>query len=394
MSVYRPKDKKGKYKSQEFHYDFQYKGRRYYGSTEKTTKREAEKVEARLREELKTPKDTTTIDGAFDNFWEEKAQHYSEPKAVSWRLEQLQDNLSEILDQDRVDYNLSEIKTRHLARYVSARRSQPNKRGHLPQPATINRELSLLRTIFNYANDVWELEITVPNFKAVMLEEPDARIVEVTADDQAKIKEHMREDFHDALDFLILAGPRASNALVGKGIVLTADAVDFDHMQITFQVKSKKPGGRRIVIPITGPMATILANNIGNHEDSVFTYVARRTIDGRQRGARYPLQVHTFRREFKAAAEAIGKPKLRVHDLRHTAATRTLRVTGNLRVAQKLLGHTRSTTTEKYAHLMTDDFATQMEMVHSGKSQTDKKSRNITGTSQTKPLKVLKKRRK
>ena len=46
---------------------------------------------------------------------------------------------------------------------------------------------------------------------------------------------------------------------------------------------------------------------------------------------------------------------LRLHDLRHTAATRTLRATGNLAMAQRQLGHARIETTSRYAHVLDDD---------------------------------------
>ncbi|KZL17622.1 Tyrosine recombinase XerC [Pseudovibrio axinellae] len=369
MSVFRFKDNKGNYKSKEFYYDFQWHGRRYYGSTGKTKKREAENVEKLVRDKLKTPVDITRIDDAFDQFWEEKAKHQSDPSTLSWRMQLLQDNLIDILDEDRLPFNLAEIRTKHLSKYVAKRRDQPNKRNRLPAPATINREIQLLRTIMNYAYDIWETDLKLPSFGKVLLSEPQARVVEVTKDEQSRIKEHLREDFHDLLDFLIYAGPRASNVMVRSGVVLRDEHIDFVAMVMKFYVKSKLPGGREIAIPITSPMAAILSNNIGNHPDAVFTYIAQSTRNGRERGKRYPITHGAFYSYFKAAAKKIGNPKLRVHDLRHTAATRTLRATRNLLVARDLLGHTRSSTTEKYAHLMTDDLRVQLEQAHSETDQ-------------------------
>ncbi|SDR01057.1 hypothetical protein SAMN04515695_2301 [Pseudovibrio sp. Tun.PSC04-5.I4] len=92
MSVYRPKDKSGHYKNPEWHYDFQWKGRRFCGNTGATTKRQAKKVEKQLREDVKAPRDTTSIDGAFDLFWEEVGNHYSDSATFSWRMQFLQDN--------------------------------------------------------------------------------------------------------------------------------------------------------------------------------------------------------------------------------------------------------------------------------------------------------------
>ena len=53
--------------------------------------------------------------------------------------------------------------------------------------------------------------------------------------------------------------------------------------------------------------------------------------------------------------------KFRVHDLRHTAARRTLRKTKNLRAVQRVLGHSDVTTTAIYADVMHDDIRAAIE---------------------------------
>jgi len=50
-----------------------------------------------------------------------------------------------------------------------------------------------------------------------------------------------------------------------------------------------------------------------------------------------------------------------VHDLRHTAATRTLRTVKNLKIVQAQLGHSSIQATARYAHVMTDDVRDAME---------------------------------
>ena len=55
-------------------------------------------------------------------------------------------------------------------------------------------------------------------------------------------------------------------------------------------------------------------------------------------------------------------PDMRFHDNRHTTATRLIRRTGNLKAAQKLLGHADiSTTARFYAHVDMDDLRALME---------------------------------
>lgn len=360
MSVHLPKHKDGRAKSPFWHYDFVVNGRRFHGSTGETTRAKAERVERQKRAEALQPRDDTSITGAFGLWWEERGKHLAKPDTVFDRLETLQDLLGEVLRDDRQPETLGAIRTRHLTTYVGRRRAQLTRRDRPFKPASINREIQLLRALMRYAVDAWEKEdIRLPNFGKALLEEPAEIVVEISEAEQAALKRHLREDFHDALDWLVLSGTRVSNALEFR-----ADQVDFERRTVTFRVKSKKPGGRPIVLPITGPMLVILANNIHNSPAAVFTYVARRTRAGRVRGERYPITYGAFYTAFKAAAKAIGKPSLRVHDLRHTAATRTLRATQNLKLASRQLGHTRISTTERYAHVLDDDLRSGMEDSH------------------------------
>jgi integrase len=53
----------------------------------------------------------------------------------------------------------------------------------------------------------------------------------------------------------------------------------------------------------------------------------------------------------KVKAEAGLRPSTRLHDLRHTYASRALMQGETMQMAGKLLGHKRTSTTERYAHL-------------------------------------------
>ncbi|MDG2571043.1 tyrosine-type recombinase/integrase, partial [Vibrio parahaemolyticus] len=61
------------------------------------------------------------------------------------------------------------------------------------------------------------------------------------------------------------------------------------------------------------------------------------------------------------AKEETGVTDFRFHDNRHTAATRLLRSSGNLKLVQKLLRHEDIATTTKYAHVTDEDLRLAME---------------------------------
>lgn len=71
-----------------------------------------------------------------------------------------------------------------------------------------------------------------------------------------------------------------------------------------------------------------------------------------------PLRISNWRRRvWRPACVASGMPDgLRIHDLRHTAASLLVSAGANVKVVQRHLGHSTATQTlDRYAHLFTED---------------------------------------
>ncbi|WP_439375346.1 tyrosine-type recombinase/integrase [Bradyrhizobium sp. DASA03120] len=98
----------------------------------------------------------------------------------------------------------------------------------------------------------------------------------------------------------------------------------------------------------------------------------RRRAEGKQvrvKGQRYPITYAGYgsnkRNWSKAGVEA------RIHDLRHTTGMRTMRKTGNLKMVQKILGHTDIAITARfYTDATVDDCARQWRRPARARSHT------------------------
>ena len=110
-----------------------------------------------------------------------------------------------------------------------------------------------------------------------------------------------------------------------------------------------------------GVELALLAQERGKHPIYVFVYQCKRSRAQRRKGEFYPFSRHGWRKDWQRALEAAGIEDFRFHDLRHTAATRVLRATGNIKAVQKMLGHSDITTTARYAHVLMDDVRAAME---------------------------------
>ena len=89
------------------------------------------------------------------------------------------------------------------------------------------------------------------------------------------------------------------------------------------------------------------------------------------------LAISTFYKQFKVVATNLGRPELRVHDLRHTTATIAIASNADIKSVQNLLGHaTAAFTLNTYAHTsekMMQDTASRMQAYYSSLESADNK---------------------
>ena len=120
----------------------------------------------------------------------------------------------------------------------------------------------------------------------------------------------------------------------------------WDHVKDDcIELPDAKTGGR--VVPL-GPEARAVLSSIPREEDNPWV------IAGRLPGSHLTDLQRPWRRIRKQA----GLEGVRIHDLRHSFASRALALGESLTMIGKLLGHTQVQTTARYAHLARDSIQT------------------------------------
>lgn len=372
MSVYKRQGRKF------YIYDFNYRGQRFSGSTGCTSKREAERFEEAERERVKALRidasKPLTFKAAAAQYWNEVARHRADSEDLLRCLDWLITNIGETTP-------IAEISNALIARLVAKRRGEyvpshrkPGRKYKTPEQrrlvsnATVNRTVTQpLREILRRARRTWGQTVQEIEWKDHWLKEPQERVREASADEEARLLSAIRGDYAPALRFAILTGCRRAE-IVG----LTWKDVDFFNREFTVRGK----GDRVRTIPMTTAIHSLLWELRHNHKEAVFTYQVRRPRNGAVKGTRQPITAEGFKTEWRRTRARAGVEDFRFHDSRHTAATRLVRATGNLKMAQQLLGHTEIATTARYAHVTRDDLRAGMESVNAPAAKKVRGKRN------------------
>jgi len=321
-----------------FLYDFVFRGHRFCGATGLANRRDAESwlktFRARKAAEIEQLDGRAPMSfGAASTRWfAERGQHRKDARDIERFLAWLQGEIG-------MATPIAAINDNAVARLVARRRADGVSNG------TVNRSaVEPLRAILARAA-LWGQKVPTIDWKAHKLREAPGRVREISREDEGRLFAALRCDFHAVAKFLLATGLRRAEACN-----LEWTDVDLETRFVTVRGKGDTLDRR----PLPASAVAILAAEIGRHPLRVFTYEVRHAWGGRK-GARKPIAPDTLGTAFWRARRAAGLADVRLHDLRHTAASRIVRATGNIAAAGKALGHTRITTTQRYAHLNAED---------------------------------------
>jgi integrase len=355
-------------------YEFAIRGERERGSTGEHKARDAasfvegrkalmRKNQANLRDGLALPlARRITLTEACDRY-ERKVE--AKLGVVDATTKYQIENLCVILCQNGEDRYLHEIQTADFTDYRVVRGRLVGPTGRRVKGSTINREIELARRIWVHAlNEGCEIG-SMPRWATVIdkgAEQPVER--ELSASEEKALFSALtatNPDLAAMAEFAMLTGLRRAAV-----VRLKWSDIDWEQRVVKVRLKTKGVVKREHRVPMTGRIEAIIqARPTGSL--FVFTYLCQRNAPSREdrvrrvAGERFPFSLQGWNRQWRAARSAAGVTDFRWHDLRHTAATRLLRKTNNLKAVQELLGHKSLDLTVRYAHMCNDDLRRMME---------------------------------
>lgn len=353
MSVYQSK------KSPYWQYDFQLKGRRFHGSTGVESRRAAEQVERAVRRRAAL--------GELDD----AAQMTLDTAAARWLVEhgatlkggdRLEGRMERALSAIGPNTPIGAITTEVMARAIQRRRGMTftkteakGAKEYLPSNSTVNRDMiDTVRPILNRARKVWGAKLPEIDWRALRMKEPKPKPKEFAQADVDAVLAEIRPHWHDLVRFAERYGCRLSE------LFFKLDDLDVADLQNARVRLRERKGGDDHTIPLLPEDAAMLAARKGRAQAAKLDTVWFR--ERRQKfGAPYLVALRegglaiALRRAMTRSGLRASKGMRGTHDFRHHSGMQILRATGNLRLAQRLLGHADIKSTMVYAHAVESD---------------------------------------
>jgi integrase len=221
------------------------------------------------------------------------------------------------------DPPLTRIRRENVERYAASRSKTVSK-------STVNRELDLLKSLFNRAVE-WGYLKTSPavGVKRYKLDEQEPCFLTSTEG-----RALMDVATGQMRTFLVTA----LNTGLRKGELFALKWKDIDFEREELRVRRSK-GKRFRVIPLND----LALQTLREHPRHISSLIVFHNPDG--------SCWKDVRGSFNATLTKAGLPRIRIHDLRHSFISNLVMAGEDLRTVQELAGHRSITTTMRYAHL-------------------------------------------
>lgn len=351
-----------------WHYDFQYGGYRFRGTTGETSKPKAARVEAERRQEAER---TVKLGGRA-----ERAPLTLREVADKWFASQVAGKKTALTTAMRLkilfrhidpDLPVSQVGSREIADAILSRRVEPirqspkNGEPRLPTNATVNRDLidSTLRPILNFAEDTLEQEVKRIKWAKHRLKEPKGRVRSFSAEEIEAWRAELPEWHRPVFDFIGRYGVRLDEAFFPPSAV---------NIEIGEVILTDTKNGLDHPLQVLDSDLPDLAARKGRAQAAGLPTIWFRD----EAGELTPIHWRAFQSASRAALDRAGILNARpAHDLRHHAATTLYRATGNIKLVQDLLNHQNIASSARYAHTNKADLRKALRETYATKSPTE-----------------------
>ena len=273
-------------------------------------------------------------DISFRDFGRLYLERHSKPNKKSWKSGD--EYGLKRLNRFFGDKILCKMTQAEIEEYIAIRRSTKAKRipkdgeAHYILPATINRELACLKTLFAKAVD-WGYAKCNPCARVKMLKEDNRRTRFLTLDEMERLLQAATPGLRDALVVLIHTGMR-----MGEMRRLRWTDLDFDSGLVKL---SNTKNGKTRFIPMNEAVKQVLLRRRLAKESQTWVFAGRED------------KPWDFRVPFEKARHQAKLEDFHIHDLRHTFASWLCMNGVDLMTVKELLGHSTMIMTERYSHL-------------------------------------------
>jgi integrase len=232
------------------------------------------------------------------------------------------------------DRYLHQINTPMVEEYKASR-------AKVVAPASVNRELAVLKAMFNKAI-CWGDAETNPVKPVRLFKENNQRVRYLEKEEIQKLLAHCSANLRAIVVVLLNTGMR-------KGELQSLQWKDIEFRNGIITVRQSKSGKSRH-IPMNSVVREALIS-VRKHPESGYIFCG---ADG---------QPFNFRKSFETALRRCGIKDFRIHDLRHTFASHLVMSGVDLNTVRELLGHSSMAMTLRYTHLSPDHKARAVEVL-------------------------------
>lgn len=212
------------------------------------------------------------------------------------------------------------------------------------KPATINTYIRYIKSAYNLLSDEGTVENIFKGIKQVKVDEKSIDVLSVE-----EIKELLKAmdlgSYTEFRDYVFIHVLIDTFSRIGETLALTKKDVDLVNHTVTFnKTKSRKLR----TVPISKTTVKLLKKLIKETEEFESEYIFL-SWNGKpmENSGR---QLSTKLKEY--AKRAGIKKRVHPHLFRHSASAHFLKETGNIRVLQKILGHSDISITQRYSHIL------------------------------------------